>query len=140
MLIVTRHSLALTPECRQEVDAAVLLDTLASIKQVDSADKAKALQNALDTYHGDFLADFTLSDAPNFDEWVVATREHIRRQVIAAYQKLGQYARSTGDVDYGITVARRWLQVDELDEAAHALLIQRMVDKGHARAAARHYD
>ncbi|MEZ4662975.1 MAG: tetratricopeptide repeat protein [Caldilineaceae bacterium] len=139
-LVITRHSLALTPESQQQVDAVNLLQTLAESGPIDSAKKANALQNVLDAYHGDFLADFHLPDAPNFDEWVVTTREHIRRQVVAAYQKLGQYARSTGNVDDGIAVARRWLQVDALDEAAHALLIQQMIDKGSVREAASHYD
>ena len=71
---------------------------------------------------------------------MTATRDHIRRQVIAAYEKLGHYALSTGDVEQGIAIARRWLQVDALDEAAHMLLIQLLLEEGHAREAVAHYD
>lgn len=123
-LVVSRKSLALAPESLQQVDSVILLEKLAEVGQVDSAEKANALRSALDTYHGDFLADFTLPDAPRFDEWATATREHIRRQVIAAYNKLRDYALATNDAEYGIATARCWLQVDALDEAAHTLLIR----------------
>ena len=33
------------------------------------------LQAALDRYRGDFLAGFSISDAPEFDDWVAAQRE-----------------------------------------------------------------
>src|SRR3954447_26025577 len=33
------------------------------------------LQAALDRYRGDFLAGFSISDAPDFDDWVAAQRE-----------------------------------------------------------------
>ncbi len=139
-LLVTRKSLALAPESQQQVDALLLLQTITSVKEIDSVASAKALQNALDAYQGDFLADFTLSDAPQFDEWVLQTREQIRRQVVAAYNKLGQYALATSDVEVGIAIAQRWLQVDRLDEAAHTLLIQLLLAAGEVREAVAQYD
>jgi DNA-binding SARP family transcriptional activator/predicted ATPase len=138
-LVVTRQTLALAPECRQQVDSVVLLQTLSRIRQVDSPKKATALQNALKTYRGDFLADFQLDNAPQFDDWVSLTREYIRSQVIAAYEKLGQYAQATGDTENGIAIARRWLEVDELDEAAHTLLIQLQVQQGNLNQAVDQY-
>lgn len=137
-LIVTSKAVALAPESRQ-VDSVALVQTMAGMGQVDSAEKATALHNALATYHGDFLADFHLSDAPEFNEWLALTREQIRRQVIAAYDKLGQYALAMGEIELGITTARRWLQVDALDEAAHSLLIQLLIKAGRLREAIDHY-
>ena len=143
-LVITRTSLSLAPGSRQQVDSVNLLRTLAEVGRVDSAEQAAALQATLAGYRGDFLADFTLPDAPNFDEWVITTREQIRREVIAAYEKLGRYALSTielgGDVEYGIAVARRWLGVDALDESAHMLLLQLLLRDGQVRAAVAHYE
>ncbi|KAA3664736.1 MAG: hypothetical protein DWQ04_04235, partial [Chloroflexi bacterium] len=82
-LLITRNSVTLTLENRQQVDSVILLQTLADGGQTDSAEKATTLQNALATYHGDFLTDYHLSNAPAFNEWAMVTREHIRRQVIA---------------------------------------------------------
>ena len=139
-LVVTRKSLSLAPESRQQVDSVLLLETLASIGNVDSMEEANLLDKALDAYRGDFLAGFHLPDAPQFDAWVLTTRERIRRQVITAYDKLGQYALATGDVEYGDAIARRWLRVDALDEAAHFLLIQTLIAAGRVREAVAEYD
>ena len=62
-LVVTNRTLALAPEIRQQVDSVVLLQTLASSGRLTSANQANALQKALDTYRGDFLADFYLRNA-----------------------------------------------------------------------------
>jgi predicted ATPase/DNA-binding SARP family transcriptional activator len=139
-LLVTRQSLALTPESRQQVDSVILLQQLAEVGQIDSPAKASALQTALDAYRGDFLANFSLPAAPQFDAWVLTTREAIRQQVIAAYHKLADYALTTGDVQSGLATARRWLQVDALDEQAHTLLIRLLLAAGTVREAAAHYD
>lgn len=139
-LIVTQTAVALAPESRQQVDSVRLMQTLAAIGKVDSAEKAATLQHALAAYQGEFLAGFQLTDAPGFNEWLLVTREHIRRQVIAAYDKLGQYALAAADVDDGIAIARAWLQVDALHETAHTLLIQLLLKAGRAREAEDHYD
>ena len=139
-LLVTRKSLALAPESLKQVDSVRLLETLAGVGQVRSTAEASTLQTALDTYHGDFLADFYLPDAPQFDKWMTATREQLHQVVVAAYNKLAQHARSTNDVEAGIAVARRWLQVDDLDEAAHTLLIRMLIEGDHTREAIAHYD
>jgi DNA-binding SARP family transcriptional activator/predicted ATPase len=139
-LRVTRKTVALAAGNLTQVDSVSLLQRLAAVGQIDTAEKAATLQQTLDAYDGDFLADFHLADAPQFNEWVLVTREHIRRQVISAYDKLGQYALSTGDADTGIAAARGWLQVDGLDEAAHTLLIRLLLAAGNVREATAHYD
>ncbi len=89
-----------------------------------------ALHQILRTYGGEFLADFYLSDAPLFDEWVTITREQIRRQVVVAHHKLTSYALETGAVDQGIAAARQWVQVDDLNEIAHMTLIRLLLQGG----------
>lgn len=140
VLRVTRTSVALTPENLASVDSVTLLHALASVGQVSTAENATLLQTALNTYGGDFLADFHLSDTAQFNQWVTETREHIRHQVILAYDKLGHYFLANGDFETGISVARRWLRVDGLDEAAHTLLIQLLLESDRVREALAHYE
>lgn len=140
VLRVTRTSVALKPENRQQVDSAILLEALAKWGPGDTAVNPATLQNILHTYQGDFLADFNLADAPQFNEWVTVTREHIRRQIIAAYDKLGQHWLAAGEYETGIVTARRWLAVDVLDEAAHTLLIQLLLKVGKVREATAQYE
>ncbi|MEZ4589874.1 MAG: tetratricopeptide repeat protein [Chloroflexota bacterium] len=138
-LIVTRTALALTPDSLQQVDSLNLLHTLSERGQIDTAEKAHALQKALEAYRGPFLAGFQLADAPLFEAWVVTTREQIHRQVMAAYDTLAQYALAAGDHEFGITLARRWLAVDALNETAHTLLIRLLMQRGNVREAMAHY-
>lgn len=139
-LVVSRKTLALAAASQQQVDAVVLRQSLATIGLVDTPAKAATLRHALDAYRGDFLADFHLPDAPQFEHWMITTREQIRRQVIGAYDKLGQYALATGAVDDGIALAQRWLDVDALDEAAHTLLIRLLLEAHQTGAAVAHYN
>ncbi len=139
-LLVTRRSLALAPESRQDVDSVNLLTELATVGQLETLDDAEALDNILAIYRGHFLAGFDVSDTARFDEWVTTTREYIRGQVIAGYSKLGDFLLARHDADWGIAVARRWLQVDAMDEAAHLLLLRMLVISGREREAVTHYD
>lgn len=138
-LLITQKSVALTVENQQIVDSLLLVQTLAKFGQVGSDAAAAALQTTLATYQGEFLANFYLPDAPQFNEWAMLTREQIRHQVIAAYDRLGQYTLSTGQVNDGIQITRRWLQIDTLNEKAHILLLQMLFKAGNIREAVAHY-
>ena len=138
-LVVTRKTLSLSPESLQQVDSANLLQTLAATGPTDSEAKAQALLKALARYQGTFLADFHLSDAPRFEEWVIATREQIHRQVMVAFNKLAQFAQSSGNSELGIGIAQRWLRADALNEVAHTLLIRLQIQQGNVREAMAHY-
>jgi predicted ATPase/DNA-binding SARP family transcriptional activator/Tfp pilus assembly protein PilF len=140
VFVASRKTLAPSPEIKWHVDSAELMQTLSSIRRIDTAEKAKIVQEALDAYRGDFLDDFYLTDAPRFTEWMTTTRENIRRQVIDAYHKLGDYALSTGDIDYGLKVADGWLQIDELDEDAHHLRIKLLLEADKKADAAKFYE
>ncbi|MBX3014390.1 MAG: tetratricopeptide repeat protein [Caldilineaceae bacterium] len=138
-LLAARKTVALAPVSQQQVDSVLLLQTLATVGAIDSPAKATALQAVLTTYRGDFLADFHVPTAPHFEQWMMTTREAIRRQVITAYNKLGQFILTTGTADEGIALAHRWLTVDALDEAAHTLLLRLLLNDDQSRAAVDHY-
>ena len=137
-LVVTRKSVTLAADQLRPVDSAQLLESLATFKLVENAEDAARLQQVLGWYTGDFLSDFTLSKAADFNEWMMLTREHIRRQALAGYEKLGAYAADV-DPDFGISVARDWLGVDPLDEAAHTLLIRKLIEAGSQKEATAQY-
>ncbi|MCA9982405.1 MAG: winged helix-turn-helix domain-containing protein, partial [Anaerolineales bacterium] len=141
-LLVTRQEVGLTAENRQAVDSVLLLQTLAQVARVDTAVQATTLRQALDTYRGEFLADFVLNDAPQFDNWVAQTRAHIHHQVIAAYHKLGQYtlaSHTSHDLAQGFDDAHHWLQAGPLNEMAHTLLIRLHLKAGNTPEAIAHY-
>lgn len=140
VFVASRKTLAPSPEIGWHVDSAELQQTLAAIRHIDAPEKAKIVQEALDAYRGDFLADFYLTDAPRFTEWMTTTRENIRSQVIDAYRKLGKYALSIEDIGYGLKVADGWLQVDNLDEDAYYLRIKLLLKANRQADAAAFYE
>ncbi|MBI1297278.1 tetratricopeptide repeat protein [bacterium] len=130
----------MTPENLARADSARLTASLTALDHVDSAEKVADLTQLLAAYKGDFLADFHLPDAPAFDQWALTVREQNHSRVVAAYRDLGDYLLSAGEVDQGVDVARHWLQVDRLDEAAHKLLIQFLLKTGNRAVAVAQYE
>lgn len=105
-----------------------------------SADALLALVEATDYYSDDFLAGFTLPDAPAFDDWQFFQREALRsafarllQQVIAAYVAQAKFEEA-------VRYARRWLALDPLEEAVHRQLMQLYAQAGQQAAAVRQYD
>lgn len=105
----------------------------------DSADLA-ALGAAADLYRGDFLAGFTLRDAPQFDEWQYFQAEEMRQQLAAVLIRLADGLAQAGRGETAVTHARRWLALDPLHEPAHRLLMQLYAQIGQKTAALRQYD
>jgi len=139
-LIIERKTVSLVPASQQQVDAVRLLQGLTPREPITTPEKAAALQSILNSYRGQFLVDFHLPDAPQYEQWVMSTRTAIHQQVSAAYHQLGHYALTTNDTAGGIASMRRWLQLDALDETAHMLLIRLLLKAGAVREAVAHYD
>ena len=139
-LSITRTTVGLKPENLQQVDSVLLLNTLSQTKTIKNSEQAKQIDAALQTYQGEFLADFHLPETPQFNQWVAETREHIRREVAVAYSHLAHFLETENQLREGIQIVRRWLTVDGLNEAAHALLIQLLLDVGSPSLAIAHYE
>lgn len=95
---------------------------------------------AVSLYRDDFLAGFTLPDAPDFDEWQFFQTEGLRQslgqilgQLITGYQAGGKFEQA-------IPYARRWLALDPLHEPAQRQLIQLYDQSGQLAAALRQYE
>jgi len=82
------------------------------------------LQTALDLYRGNFLEGFTLSNAPDYDEWMFAEREHWHRVLSQVLEQLARLQSERGDLSGSLETARRWVIHDPLDEAAHRQLVR----------------
>ncbi|MCE7982922.1 MAG: hypothetical protein DYG89_17195 [Caldilinea sp. CFX5] len=146
LLAITPETVTLSPtaplwvdvECFQRALADHLPTTLLTAGV--PADALPALVEAADYYSDDFLAGFTLPDAPGFDDWQFFQREALRgafarllQQVIATYVAQAKF-------DEAVRYARRWLLLDPLEEAAHRQLMQLYAQAGQQAAAVRQYD
>nr|WP_281721115.1 AAA family ATPase [Nitrosomonas nitrosa] len=102
-------------------------------------DCLKSLAEAVTLYRGDFLAGFTLRDAPGFDDWQLFQTETLRRELIGALERLVGSHRERHEFEPAIGYARRWLALDPLDESAHCHLMSLYAWAGQRQAALRQY-
>lgn len=101
-----------------------------------------ALTEAAALYSDDFLAGFSLADAPEFDAWQTFQAESLQRSLAGALERLARAHAHAGRrrLDLAIDHARRWLSLDPLHEPAHRLLMQLYAQAGDRAAALQQYD
>ncbi|MGI9641696.1 MAG: BTAD domain-containing putative transcriptional regulator [Acidimicrobiia bacterium] len=81
------------------------------------------LEEATAAYRGDFLAGFSLRDAPEFDDWSRTVAAALRNDVAHALERLATGKASVGDYRGAVDSAQRWIDVDPLREPAHRNLM-----------------
>jgi len=99
-----------------------------------------ALTRTAELYADDFMAGFTLPDAPAFDDWQFFQREELRQQYGALLATLVATYAAQRNYDQAIHYARRWSQLDLLEEAVHRQLMTLYAQAGQIAAAVRQYD
>lgn len=124
------------------VDTAAFEDVLRRWKtsQWDAAASAAALAQAVALYRDDFLAGFSLPGCPDFDRWQALQSETLRAHLAQALEALAGLAAGRGDWDSAVEHARRWLDQDPLNEAAHRALMRIYLQSSQPAAARRQYE
>ena len=91
-------------------------------------------------YGGDFLDGFVVRSAPEFEEWMLAQREHWRELALRALHTLSECALQQGDYHASVDAARRILTLDPWREEAHRQLMLAYVRSGQPSAALAQYE
>jgi DNA-binding SARP family transcriptional activator/tetratricopeptide (TPR) repeat protein len=97
------------------------------------------LTEAVTLYHSDFLAGFPVRDCAPFDDWRAYQSEALRRELIEALERLSRGEAEHRRLDVAVSLARRWLAVDPLGEAAHRRLMLLLAWSGQRNAALQQY-
>lgn len=82
-----------------------------------------ALTRATGLYRGDFLEGFSVRDAPDFEDWARNVSESIRLRAGGAFNRLSMGLAAAGDYTGAVAAVKRWIELDELHEPAHRLLM-----------------
>jgi DNA-binding SARP family transcriptional activator/TolB-like protein/Flp pilus assembly protein TadD len=94
-------------------------------------------KRAVALYGGPFLDGFRLGRSPEFEKWVDAEQERLRRGYLDALETLAREAESRGEAD----VAARWwrerVREDPFDSRATARLMESLAASGNRAAALR---
>ncbi len=116
----------------------VLVDVWEFETLVNCGDR-QSLERAALLYRGDFLAGFGLKDSSEFDDWQDAAAERWRSRFASALERLAALAEEAGEFGAAVDWARRWLDLDPLQEPAHQALIRLYSRSGQRAAAVRQY-
>jgi len=98
------------------------------------------MREAISLYTDDFLAGFSLPDAPMFDEWQFFAREELRAEYLRILALLTASYERMGDWERGVEMARLWLSREPDHEPAHRALIRLYAMSGQVAAARRQYE
>jgi DNA-binding SARP family transcriptional activator/tetratricopeptide (TPR) repeat protein len=88
---------------------------------------------------GEFMAGFSLRDAPDFDDWVAVQAEACRQQAITVLDGAARAAAGEGSLAEAILLAERRLAMDHLDEGGHRQLMELHATAGDRSSAVRQY-
>ncbi len=135
-LDIQRETIALNHDCNIWVD----VHQFEALADADDTDDATQLEEAVKLYRGDLLTGFTLSDSPDFDDWLARQTERLRAQMIESLEILTEQFRQQQDYNKAIHYARRWLALDELEEKVHLRLMQLYIENGQRTAAMHQYE
>jgi DNA-binding SARP family transcriptional activator/predicted ATPase len=100
----------------------------------------RQLEEAVALYRGGFLEGFSVGDSPAFEEWALLTREQIARQVSSALHRLAATYEQRGEYEQAQSYARRQVELEPWDEAAHQQLMRTLALSGQRGAALAHYE
>jgi DNA-binding SARP family transcriptional activator len=77
------------------------------------------LQSAAACQRGEFLAGFSLGDAPGFDDWAAFQREIWHRRLGLILDRLSEIQFASGEFAGATETASHWIALDALNEIAH---------------------
>lgn len=104
-----------------------------------TSERVRRIQEALDLYRGEFLTGFSISNAPNFEEWLTLERERLFLLFLRALTSLIQGFIAWGERDEAIAACQRLLAADPLQEDIHRLLMRLYWETGQRTHALRQY-
>lgn len=103
-------------------------------------DSVKLLTEAVALHRSEFMAGFTLPDAPAFDEWQFFERSSIQQTLSRALANLVERLSLDGQYEMAIPYGRQLVALDPLHEPAQRSLMRLFAQAGQQQAALRQYD
>ena len=103
-------------------------------------DPIPGLEKARALYTGDFLADFFLQDAAEFEDWQRLQSENYRREYAGVLESLADRYNALGEWEKALESAQAWLLLDTINEIPHRLLMRIYDGKGDRAGVVRQYE
>ncbi len=145
-LVITRDTIQFNRASDYEVDVDQFKTLLAACDahrhrhQHTCTPCARRLQQALELYQGDFLAQFIIGDSAAFEDWVLLQREDLQQRALSGLWRLAGYYESRRAYSQAILYSRRQLGLDPWREEAHRQLMRLLALDGQRNAALAQYE
>ncbi len=149
-LLSDRNTLSLDPQAGISLDLHTAQEAwrltrattgrMMSLSAETRSELLHCLEQTTRLVRGSFLQGFSLRDAPGFDDWARAQREHWHLRLSTLFATLGQRQEEAGELEQAIAPATRWLHTDPLSEDAYQCLMRLHLATGNRAAALRAYD
>jgi predicted ATPase/DNA-binding SARP family transcriptional activator len=110
---------------------------VAEFNALTSANDTLSLRAAAELYRGELLAGLHIREG-DIERWIADERERYRARALDALVKLSEDSLKSGDVERAIADARRALDLDDLAEGAHRVLLEALLRANRRGDAMRH--
>ena len=137
-ILVDRQTILFNPQSDYELDAHKFSKMVGT--STDRPPDAAQIEQAISLYNGDFMEGFSFSDSAIFEEWVLVSREALRRGALQALQHLTGYYQKLEQYEKALDLALRQIEIEPFQETAHqqAMLIWSL--SGRRNEALAHYE
>ena len=143
-LLVRRDAISISAEFIGTLDATAFSASPPRCDEAGSAQRCKPclrrMEQAIGLYRGEFMAGFSLTDCPDFEEWLRCKREEFQRHAVALCGRLADCHERYGELQGALTFSRRMTELDPWDEGAQRRLMRLLVASGQNAAALRQYE
>lgn len=133
-LIVTPQTVAFNFAAPHYLDVAHFRQLLAGAPPPEKLEQAAAL------YRGEFLEEFYIRQAPEFEAWVMQQRTQLQQQVVEAWLALAGHYQQQRQYEAGIVCIRQALALEPVREDAHRQLMRLLALHGQRGPALAQYE
>lgn len=98
------------------------------------------LAAATELHRGEFLADLSVPDCPDFEQWALTEREQWQLRMGQTFQSVIKHHLERGEYDQGLRYATRLLELTPWQEEAHRQKMQLLYLSGQRSAALIQFD
>ena len=134
-LQISHQTVGLNPEMPIWLDTAVFQTKLSA-----GAEDGTDWQTAVQLYRGEFLQEFYIRQAPDFDNWLQEQRSWFHNQAVTAHDAWASQLQAQGSFNESIRMARQLLTLEPTREASHRLLMQQLALSGQRTAALHQFE
>ncbi|HMQ51597.1 MAG TPA: tetratricopeptide repeat protein [Anaerolineae bacterium] len=134
-LIADRQTVAFN----RELDYWLDVEAFEAGLRHEGPDRPETLEQVVELYRGEFLADLHVDGAPAFEEWLLVERERLGMLALGAMQQVAEERLSHGDPAHAVETYQRMLALDPLQESIHCKLMLALAHQGRYTAAMAQY-